>query len=167
MAVDKYYYQKKEVKDFAKETLEKMTLYARVRYKIPKFEPEMTLSFNSRHMVPYGGYVDGKSVLFIPAYSALWMVGRKSATRRFVEYDQFKKDPEIGQIRKACWKKWIAAYIAHETSHAIQYYAITHPKICADMLEPYLQTDAEEHGIFWRDIYRGFRVRFVNDFDFR
>lgn len=166
MASDNKVYQKQEVKDFARTALEEMTAYARIRFKIPKFDPKMTISFNSQNYVPYGGHMDGKPILFIPMHPILWMVGRKNATKRFPEYDQFKKDPEIGTIQKASWKQWVTTAIAHEISHAIQYYAITHPKICSYMLEPYLHTDAEEHGLFWRDIYRGFRVRFVNNFVF-
>jgi len=166
MAVDKKYYQKQEVRDFAKETLEEMVAYARARFHIPDFDPVMRLSFNSRHYISYGGYVDNESIIFIASYPILWMVGRKSATRKFIEYDEFKADPEIGAIAKASWKQWIAACIAHEVSHAVQYYAITHPKTCSAMLNPYLQTQAEEHGLMWRDIYRGFRVRYVNNFEF-
>jgi len=167
MAVDKKFYQKQEVRDFANETLDEMVTYAKIRYKIPDFNPKMTISFNSRHRTAYGGTdEDEKPFLFIAAYPILWMVGRKNATKIFAEYDFYKKDPEIGSQLNASWKQWIATAIAHEISHAIQYYAIKNDELCKEMLLPYLTTQAEEHGMMWRDIYRGFRVRFVNNFEF-
>jgi hypothetical protein len=166
VAQDKFFYQKQEVRDFAAEILEEMTIYTRHRFKIPDFDPLMTISFHPSHYIPHGGHNQREPILFIPVYRLLKIVNRKGKTRKFIEYDQFKDDPDIGELKKACWKQWIACTIAHELAHAIQYYAITHPRICADLLKKYSYSQAEEHGAMWQDIYRGFRIRYVNNFVF-
>lgn len=157
--------KKQIVREFVDALLGEMVEYAKVRYNIPKFKVKLSLSFHSRHTTSYGGHVDNEPVVHIAAYPLLWMVGRKVG-RKLLEYDEFKDDPEIGEFRADSWKQWMAAILAHEISHAIQYYAICHPGKCKEMLEPWLHTDAEEHGPFWQSIYRGFRVRFVNNFEY-
>lgn len=76
------------------------------------------------------------------------------------EYKSFSKSPIIGSLLGVSMEKAISANIAHEISHAVQYfnnfnfYVIKKFKLMDSKNTP--------HGKFWKLLYGGLREEFVN-----
>lgn len=86
----------------------------------------------------------------------------------WVEYDHYKNDREIGNIKDPGPKTIILALVAHEIAHTVQYamkFAFGNKEYddqdakCAERGLPEFESD---HGKLFQEIYRRLRRKFVN-----
>lgn len=149
------------VLEFTQRVFEEMVSHARQKYSIPEFDPKLKVCFRKTRVYSWGGMVDGVPYLNLSAYNILWMVPEgPNCTRKYREYKFLLSQPDIGEF-KGTWKKWMAALVAHEIGHAVQFYADEHPHIYT-LFDPKVAADLRPHGKFWQAIYRDFRITFVN-----
>ena len=105
-------------------------------------------NFPTRH-----GGLGGRNTIFIN-------LGRWSPKERFfMEYDRYKDDPDIGEVRDVDHVTWAKLLTLHELSHHIQKrYA---PRAFASF--PYNYDDwRASHGNAFKQIYRILRVNVIN-----
>ncbi len=137
-----------------------MTEFARKRFNLGEdWVPVVRPDFNPKRKRSWGGRrnVGGMGKRMVPFMSlVLSRYTGENAHTTFSEYKRFEKDPVIGTYEGTSWEMALAALIAHEISHAVQY-TVKDEDIIKE-----LGGYGRGHGEFWRNIYAIFRKRFVN-----
>lgn len=92
------------------------------------------------------------------------IVANKNKEFRFVEYDHIKYDKDIGDFTSNIWQLHIAALIAHEFAHCLQFSGETPRLFSHSHGVQFIRNLKEEgHGNSWQFFYKIFRVNFVNN----
>jgi len=110
--------QKKLLKEFSLGEIERQRQYLVERYKLRKYNPQLTFNFRTNAAASYGGETwDGEPYVQLLALEMASQVGR---TNKYVykEYD-FLKDIEGVGDGVANWKQYVAWTLAHELAHTL------------------------------------------------
>lgn len=147
-----------------------------------RFQMELKLNISEKSKKAHAGYTAGRPQIWLGmggrqwsekahdlvvnetrnSRQAVWKAFNEQAAnglKMFAEYHHYWKDPEIGSFTHDDLHQHQRALIAHELSHAVQYwnkYRDKDPKYCS--------TAYQAHGLVFRDIYRVLRKEFINPF---
>lgn len=156
--------------------------------RIPRadaFKNRLTIKFSNRAKGSYGGWSGGPTMTIglndngrhtdrdawiarmasrDPSLAKRsWKEAIEGAKRDewwFIEYSHINKDPEIGAFKSDNAEHHMDALLAHELSHAIQYWIKYESKYFYDTTGK----DFSAHGEIWRDLYRALRNEFINPY---
>jgi hypothetical protein len=154
------------VNRFFEDSLTDMISFIRREFNAPTFSPKITISFSEHRNRSWGGMRKGVPFVSFAAKRFIAPCVNNSNTN-FKEYKHFSSDPVIGSVLNVHWTKAVLALIAHELSHALQYF-----KACRDNVKSTVGLssipDSSEaafrnHNIFWQKIYAKLRINFVNN----
>lgn len=137
-----------------------MTEFCRRRFNLGEdWTPVVRCDFNPRRRRSWGGLrrVGGRDNPCVPFMSLVLSryVGGQAQTV-YNEYKRFASDPVIGSFNATNWEMALAALIAHEIAHCVQF-TVKDPEVLKELGEP-----TKGHGDFWRKIYAILRQEFVN-----
>lgn len=157
----------KEMIDFLYQMQAAMVLYAKEKYK-KQVNPKINVSFASnKRCSMYRNHsfsIDYNIRHYVKAFNSRDDLYPMSFS--FTEYKHIQDDPAIGTIT-GNWKAVIAALVAHEYAHALDYSVepwpyLTKPNgFCA--YNPKTNREKRGHGESWQLIYRDLRQNFVNN----
>ena len=136
-----------------------MIEFVRLEYNAPDFDVRIRCDYSPRRKCSWGGIRGGKNFISL-ALSKYQTAAQYNDPVTFNEYKHFAADPVIGTVT-ADWQKALAALIAHEMAHAVELGSIKQNAVSAHGLN-----QVGKHGNLWKEIYRKFRLEFVNDSTF-
>lgn len=116
----------------------------------PEFTCDLRIDWSPNRQCSRGGmYLKGPgiNIAMYPATSSL----RFGKIHRFKEYASYDADKEIGGFYFTDSEHKIAALVAHEVAHAVQYYYYSKSGVID-----------RPHGDVFKNYYRMLRTRFVN-----
>ncbi len=137
----------------------RMIEYVRSEYNAPDFDVRIRCDYSTRRKCSWGGIRNGKNFISL-ALNGYHLASHYNDPVTFNEYKNFAADPVIGTVT-AKWQKALAALIAHEMAHAVELGSIKQNAVSAHGL-----TAIGKHGSLWKEIYRKFRINFVNNANF-
>lgn len=151
------------VEQYTRAMASKMEAYVQEHYA-PNFKLAVTVSFAPSRRRCWGGIKKG-----VPYIS---IVGKRYAvaveTGNLIdqlEYASIANDPVIGSLKNVPWRTAIAAIVAHEVSHAVQYFPSTKQQAMKAFNIAGIDSRSEilkHHDWFWQRIYADLRTVFVN-----
>jgi hypothetical protein len=108
--------RKKEIKEYAINKINELVSFGNEIFDVedlPKLK--IVVSFDLRRNSSYGGWLhQTPSIdLAIPCF----LYSNKKFREIFHEYEHYKNDKLIGNVRTRSWKKYIDLLVAHEVSH--------------------------------------------------
>lgn len=138
--------------------VETMTQHAKDCNWVPR-KWECVVDFDLSHLskVSHGGLRDGNPYIMIALYPTLG--------GRFYEYASIAKDGEIGSFVGPT-SRCVAALVAHEFAHAVCCSIKPNAKKTLTKNQVLSTEDVYGHGLLWKEIYRGLRVKFVNNMSY-
>lgn len=97
----------------------------------------------------------------------------REEVKAYVEYKAYNAWPEVGGFETTDWTLAVDALVAHELAHIIQFAMkqagrnhplfVERPEFPKDLYFDGIGCYEGNHGYFFRQIYKRFRKRFVND----
>jgi hypothetical protein len=103
-----------------------------------------------------------KAFMNLAIGEAIYIANTKD-NRKFFEYDHIASDPDIGEFYSSSWETHVAALIAHEFAHCLQFSFRTPTLFSESHGSQFVDNLQEEgHGRSWQFFYRTFRRNFVN-----
>jgi len=142
---------------FIKQEVARQVQFIRAEFD-ENFKVKTRISFSNKRKRSWGGHKCGDGYISIAAHKYVAPFER-NYNGTFVEYDHYANDPEIGSIRNIPWTTRLAACIAHELAHAIQY------AVADEHIQAALNNDLEferGHDEFFQTIYRKLRINLIN-----
>lgn len=115
-----------------------------------EFNPDIFISFDVNRKNSWGGYKNNNPYISLAIPDKI--------SDNYFEYVSFATNHKIGDLYHVGWRRSLGALIAHELSHAIQYYPLT--KQLA--YEKYSCEPITGHGPLWKNIYGDLREKFIN-----
>lgn len=159
--------QYKELVDFLYKAHAAMVLYAHEKYSM-RVNPKISVSFaKNKTCSKYRNYTF-EIEYNIRHYLNSFLQKDSSVSDDFLfnEYKHIQEDKEIGTI-KGNWKTVIAALVAHEYAHALDYTIDPWPYLTKpagfSAYNPKTRREKRGHGENWQMIYRDLRENFVNN----
>lgn len=148
--------RKIELIDKALSTARDMTAWAKERFDLGDWDPEIKLdfeveNFRERSCGGVNCYHDGTE----PTATFYLGVLQFSTITGFVEYPNFSSDKVIGSVVSDDWRVYVTTLVAHEFAHMVQYCLKTKP-------QGEFGKWKGGHGPYFQKIYGEFRKQFVN-----
>lgn len=149
------------VEIFALGTAREMVRFIRETYKSDEFYINIRLDFSPRRKRSWGGVRNGVGFISLAMHRyAEAQKNKKSIS--FEEYSSFSNDKVIGSVICANWKHSLAALIAHEIAHAVQFSGVKTAVNASCNLGENSTAYKEKHGIVWKKVYSLLREQYVN-----
>jgi hypothetical protein len=138
-----------------------MVLYVESAFKV-SFPLQVKLAFDASRKTSNGGISNKtlKPVISMALSKYILPCIKNSKRHTYIEYSSFAQDFVIGSFVDT-WQKGLAAILAHEIAHAIQFYLPT-DKVFAVIGR--VKVD-KTHGEYFRQIYAHLRRKFINFID--
>lgn len=154
------YEGKAKLEKFVRNQALQMQEYASAKYGFVGFNIEVTIK--SVGKPSWGGVSGGNPFIEIDIQKYIPSV-ISDGNIDFNEYPSFAWDKNIGSLNNVHWTKAVTALVAHEVSHAIQFFS---PLSVVDKLfssNSFVGSkDLRGHKKLWRNIYQDLRKEFVN-----
>ena|ERR1019366_3376553 len=158
--------KKKEMRDYARNAVKQMLLWAQQEYKLDEkfLDATIIISFAENRQCSYGGWHKNRQGKWRPYINLRLNSCTDFAPQMQMEYEWYRNDPEIGKKWAATWKAWIRVEAAHECSHVLE---IGQPYVNATQKTKLVKKfgrskPSDDHTAVFQKIYRVFRRKFVN-----
>lgn len=160
----------KEVKEFTLAKIKEIEAFSKEVFDLSDtFSIKPTIRFSERGKGRSWGGVKikpgGSPVPYVSLNLSICTIGT------FHEYKSFADNKHIGAVENCNWQKWVAALVAHEIAHVVQfslvrplYFAKDQRAFSNSTITPPSWTSG--HDLFWKNIYRILRTEFVNNTEF-
>lgn len=157
----------KIITQFVQDRVDEIVKHVRVKYDSPDFDVNVKLSFANGVGTSRGGlkYTSGPFIK-LACSRYIYPCENPETLINENEYDHYKNDPIIGELKNVHWTQALALLVAHEVGHAIQYHRGTKEAAAEQFGIKNLDrrnSIFQKHDWFFQRIYADLRQQFVND----